>query len=67
MIPKLRFPEFVKDKGVQIPQNFAALFYHRAVTYQDYAKLLIWSFVAGYSERFVLDAIDSITNYPKRR
>lgn len=29
----------------------------RANTVQDYAKLLVWSFIAGYSEKFVINII----------
>ncbi|HEX6374010.1 MAG TPA: hypothetical protein VF006_34090 [Longimicrobium sp.] len=34
----------------------------RANTVQDYAKLLVWSFIAGYSEKFVINIIGQFRN-----
>jgi hypothetical protein len=49
-------PVFVGDgeKGVG---RFIAIFRQHAVGYQDYAKLFVWSFIAGYSEHFVTDVL----------
>lgn len=50
------FPTFAADSGTQ-EQSVVALFAHHADGYQEYAKILFWSFVAGYSEHFVTDII----------
>jgi hypothetical protein len=49
------FPKFVTDDTTV--HTFESIFYQHGVTFQDYAKLLFWSFVAGYSEHFVTDVI----------
>jgi hypothetical protein len=53
------FPEFVLDTpaGSADPgQGFAAIFaVHGGAV--DYAKMMFWSFVAGFSERFVTDIV----------
>lgn len=52
------FPKFVFDpesaKGVT---GIARIFHVSSNDPADYAKLLFWSFVAGFSERFVTDII----------
>ena len=54
------FPKFlvidVKDGG-QVDKGFLSIFNQHAETFSDYAKLMFWSFVAGFSERFVTDVI----------
>jgi len=52
------FPVFVPDidPNPAFKENFFILFeIHGGPT--DYAKLIFWSFVAGFSERFVIDVI----------
>jgi hypothetical protein len=39
------------------PSGFAALFRCTADGPRDYAKLMFWSFLAGFSEKFVVDII----------
>jgi hypothetical protein len=50
------FPAFVPPSASP-PSRFTELFQMRAESVQDYAKLIFWAFVAGYSERFVTDVI----------
>lgn len=63
------FPKFVPDAvnaGFADRKNFSAIFnvHGDAV---DYAKMLFWSFVAGFSERFVTDIISKFENDPPKR
>jgi hypothetical protein len=49
------FPTFVSNSGDAgtAEKGIGVLFEVRAESYQDYGKLVFWSFVAGFSERFV--------------
>jgi hypothetical protein len=53
------FPEFVLDAragSTATDPGFAAIFaVHGGAV--DYAKMMFWSFVAGFSERFVTDIV----------
>ena len=51
------FPIFEADPGLS-PTSFSSLFMQHATEFQDYAKLLFWCFVAGFSEHFVTDVIN---------
>lgn len=50
------FPKFVPDPAPQIP-GFSAVFNQHAEGFQDYAKLLFWAFLSGFSERFVTNVL----------
>lgn len=50
------FPVFVPDSDT-VEESVKALFAQHADGHAEYAKILFWSFVAGYSERFVTDII----------
>lgn len=60
------FPAFVPDPPIvdaqgqtidQGLQGFQAIFQVHCVTAADYAKVLFWSFVAGFSEKFATNII----------
>lgn len=53
------FPTFEKATTAEggSVRGFLSVFNQYATDYEDYAKLMFWSFVAGFSERFVTDVI----------
>jgi len=51
------FPAFQKDSGEIAPGFFTIIHQHASGGFADYAKLLVWSFIAGYSERFVTNIL----------
>ena len=51
------FPEFPLNRAPEGTIGLISLFYQYSDDPADYAKLLFWSFVAGYSERLVIDII----------
>jgi len=52
------FPEFYLDEDVTVTaEGIARIFQIKSDEPSAYAKLLFWSFVAGFSERFVTDII----------
>jgi hypothetical protein len=51
------FPQFAADDTAVDAVGFQKLMAQHGVAYQDYAKMLVWSFVAGYSEKFVTDVV----------
>jgi len=51
------FPQFVPNDPSQIAKDFSSIFTAHGAQYQEYAKMVFWSFVAGFSERFVTDVI----------
>ena len=46
------FPRFVPDNPNQTTPGLKAIFEVHCPTAADYAKVLFWSFVAGFSEKF---------------
>jgi hypothetical protein len=55
------FPVFEADSGASEIESIKALFSQHGHSYVDYAKLMVWSFIAGYSERFVVNVISSFS------
>jgi hypothetical protein len=62
------FPAFVPDSQSATTQGLKAIFEVHCLHSSDYAKVLFWSFVAGFSERFVTDIISRFeSSGPKQR
>ncbi|OIQ49454.1 hypothetical protein BerOc1_01379 [Pseudodesulfovibrio hydrargyri] len=59
IFPKFYIPAFTNDRAVDLP---AFLQRTSPVSGQDMAKVMFWSFVAGFSERFVPQVIRSVTS-----
>ena len=55
------FPVFEADSGASDTESIRMVFAQHGQSYVDYAKLMVWSFIAGYSERFVVNVISSFT------
>lgn len=54
------FPKFILDDADRYQQDtlrFQDLLKCRAEHVTDYAKLLVWSFIAGFSEKFVVNIL----------
>jgi hypothetical protein len=51
------FPQFEADALLANDKSFKSVFQQHAKGYSEYAKLVFWCFVAGFSERFVTDVI----------
>ena len=56
------FPRFVPLSDQ--PVSLDMMFNHRGVEFSDYAKLLFWSFVAGFNQKYVVDIIESVKTRP---
>ena len=57
------FPRIVDDaipEGNSKVESFAVIFNQHADGATEYAKLLFWTFVAGFNQKYVVDIIDSI-------
>lgn len=59
------FPVF--EPGQTASKDFSRLLECTAKDYTDYAKLIFWSFVAGFSESFVTDIIGSFAKTAQTR
>ncbi|HKI81558.1 MAG TPA: hypothetical protein VKA04_07905, partial [Pseudodesulfovibrio sp.] len=59
IFPKFYIPDFTNNRAVDLP---AFLQQTSPVSGQDMAKVMFWSFVAGFSERFVPQVIRSVTS-----
>lgn len=46
-----------EDAGVRAKESLRTLIQIHAVSFEDYAKLVFWCFLAGYSEKFVTNII----------
>lgn len=51
------FPHFLPDDSAKTITSFSAISQQHADGYKEYAKLIFWCFMAGFSERFVTDVI----------
>lgn len=56
------FPHFIPDKKGDVTLGFVSIFQTHG-DYQAYAKLVFWAFVAGYSERFVIDILSQFQSH----
>jgi len=56
------FPRFIPDKLAA--KGVESLADQHAVGMADYAKLLFWSFVAGFNQKYVVDIINSVKGKP---
>jgi hypothetical protein len=57
------FPRIIEDtfqEGAKKPEGFLAVFSQHADGPSEYAKLLFWTFVAGFNQKYVVDVIESI-------
>lgn len=50
------FPVFLPDSN-STPESFMSIFQQHGDGHKEYAKLIFWSFMAGFSEHFVTDVI----------
>ena len=51
------FPQFVADSGTPTHFGFRSVFQVHCPSPSDYAKVVFWSFVAGFSERFATNIV----------
>jgi len=58
------FPKFVPDDQSSTSKGFAEIFAVHGDSIA-YAKMLFWSFVSGFSERFVTDIVSKFDTGPK--
>lgn len=49
------FPTFKVDSSCN---GFGMIFCQSGVDYKDYAKLIVWCFISGFSEKFVTDILN---------
>lgn len=51
------FPHFLPDDTTKTVTSFSVVGHQHADGHTEYAKLIFWCFMAGFSERFVTDVI----------
>lgn len=51
------FPRFIANENTEEIIGFVSIFQQHGNGYKDYAKLIFWCFLAGFSEHFVTDVI----------
>jgi ammonia channel protein AmtB len=57
------FPVFEADSKPPIDkENFSIIFAQHGKEFSDYGKLLVWSFIAGFSEKYVVGVLDSVNS-----
>ena len=56
------FPRFAPDADA--PKGIASMAAQHGQGMTDYAKLLFWSFVAGFNQKYVVDIINSVKGRP---
>jgi len=57
------FPVFECETGANTCKDFVDYLKHwKPAQAQDYAKSIVWAFIAGFSERFVPDILNKISN-----
>jgi hypothetical protein len=62
------FPTFVPDNPGGTVQGLGAIFEVHCRAASDYAKVLFWSFVSGFSEKFVTNIISRLeSREPEKR
>ena len=54
------FPKLGCDEGKTCKTLYDVINFYGPQTAEDYGKALIWSFIAGFSERFVPDTLQSL-------
>ncbi|BAH77398.1 inorganic phosphate transporter [Solidesulfovibrio magneticus] len=54
------FPNFKTDDPAQYSGTIIDMYRSSGLSFSEWAKLAFWSFVAGYSEDFVLAVVDSV-------